>query len=161
VGLLSLEKRRLRGDLIDVYKYLQGEHKEDGARHFSAVPSDGTRGCGHKHKSFYLNIRKYVFAVRVTEHWHRSPREVESPSSEMFKSCLDAVLCNQLHGTRLESEGLDEMTSRVHSSLSQSVALSCRPVLHHSPAEKAWTSGSTASPVSLNDGVPCPVDELS
>ncbi len=35
--------------------------------------------------------------MRVTEYWHRLPREVvESPSLEIFKSHLDMVLGNQL-----------------------------------------------------------------
>ena len=65
----------------------------------SVVPSDRTRGNGHKlkHNSFPLNIRKHFFTVRVTEHWHRLPREVvESPSLEIFESCLDIVLGNRL-----------------------------------------------------------------
>ncbi|KFV81632.1 hypothetical protein N308_01622, partial [Struthio camelus australis] len=50
---------------------------------------------GHKLKlrQFHLNVRKNFFAVRVTEHWNRLPREaVESPSLEIFKSHLDAIL---------------------------------------------------------------------
>ena len=44
-----------------------------------------------------LNIRKHFLTVRVTEYWNRLPRElVESPSLEIFKSCLDMVLGNWL-----------------------------------------------------------------
>ncbi|GAB0205727.1 hypothetical protein GRJ2_003038300 [Grus japonensis] len=93
VGLFSLEKRKLNGDLINVYTYLKEGDIKDGARLLSVVPSDRTRGNGHKlkHRKFPLNIRKHFFTVRLTEHWHRLPKEmVESPTlppSDILSFC--------------------------------------------------------------------------
>ena len=98
-GLFSLEKRRLRGDLRNASKHLQGGRQEDGARLFPVVPSDRTRGSGHKLKQRKLqqNPRKNFFPLRVTEPWPRLPREaVKSPSLGIFKPYLDKVLYNLL-----------------------------------------------------------------
>ena len=73
----SLEKRRLRGDFINTYKYLKGGCQDDGTRLFSIVPNARPRGHGHKleHGKFHLNMRTNPFPVRVPEQGHRLPRE--------------------------------------------------------------------------------------
>ena len=78
-----------------MYKHLQGGCRGDGARLFPVVPSARTRGHGHTltHRRVPLDIRKHFLTVRVTERWHRLPREaVVPPSMEMFSTQPDMVL---------------------------------------------------------------------
>ncbi|KAK4824904.1 hypothetical protein QYF61_021419 [Mycteria americana] len=71
--------------------------REPWAFQWCPVAEPEPNGHNLKHRRFPLNVRKHFFTVRVTEHWHRLPREVvESPSLEIFKSCLDAILGNWL-----------------------------------------------------------------
>lgn len=52
LGIFNLGKRRLIGDLINIYKYLKGGYQEDDDRLFSMVSRARMRNKSHKLKLY-------------------------------------------------------------------------------------------------------------
>ncbi|KGL88877.1 hypothetical protein N301_16223, partial [Charadrius vociferus] len=97
LGLFSLEKRRLRGDLIAAFQYLKEAYKKAGEELFARACSHTTKGNGFTLEEGRLRIyiRKKIFTLRVVRHWNKLPREaVEASSLEVFKARLDGALSN-------------------------------------------------------------------
>ena len=95
LGLFSLEKRKLRGDLIAAFQYLKGAYGQKGEWLFMRVDSDRTRGNGFKlgEGRFRLDIRKKFFHAEGGETLNRLPKEVvDAPSLEAFMARLAVAL---------------------------------------------------------------------
>ena len=91
--LLGLKCRRLRNDMIQVYKYL---HKAYNVVNDILVrdTSERTRGNSLKlvKQRFKKEIRKNYFSLRVTNIWNSLPNDiVMAKNLNIFKSRLDSM----------------------------------------------------------------------
>ena len=94
LGLTSLETRRLRGDLIEVFKILKGFDDVD-FQNFFALSNTSTRG--HSLKLFKygcrLDCRKYAFSNRIVNTWNELEEDIIACDSiNSFKNRLDKYL---------------------------------------------------------------------
>ena len=88
--LPTLVYRRLRGDLINVYKYMKNQY--DVKPITRKDPDDTRRGHSFKlHKATCrTDKRLYFFSFRAIDWWNNIPQEViEAPSIDAFKNRLD------------------------------------------------------------------------
>ena len=97
LGIPSLQYRRMRADMLQVYKILHGIERINPDVFFELA--DGTRTRGHKYKiikqrcstSFML----HSFSHRVVDIWNALPEHVvDSPNVNIFKTRLNTVWKN-------------------------------------------------------------------
>ena len=92
LNLQTLEQRRQRGDLIEVYKILHGLEGTD-YRKFFKLRQGSTRGHNWKlEKKEHTNsqVRGGWFTIRVINPWNSLPESVVNAQSiSAFKSKLD------------------------------------------------------------------------
>jgi hypothetical protein len=89
LGLTTLENRRVRGDLIEMYKIMHGFEEIDPSTLFTRRRYNGLRGheltCEVRRS--HLNIRKFNFSNRVVGMWNSLPEHiVTSPDVNTFKN---------------------------------------------------------------------------
>ena len=93
LGLMTLEERRERGDLIEVYKILKGHTRIDPAEFWDVRDArNGTR-LVKELASKGKKQRQGFFSYRVIQKWNLLPMEIKlAPSLDSFKNRLDEKL---------------------------------------------------------------------
>ena len=85
LGLPSLQYRRTRADLIEVFKILNGIDNCDKSQLFHTQPLQKTRGHRQKlfKRQFRLDLRKHFFSQRVIDDWNNLSENVISSDSSL------------------------------------------------------------------------------
>ena len=102
--LTTLEARRARGDMIQVWKYLHHEQDVDPSLLFTLKKDVAVRATrlgtdelalADRDKDVSLDIRRHFFTVRVVREWNSLPLKVrQAESINSFKNRYDAHLSN-------------------------------------------------------------------
>ena len=99
IEILSMKYQRMRGDMIMVYKVLNGY--EPSLEHLFAVDNNSiTRGHNFKLKkpSFKTKIRQHFFNNHVVNNWNSLPSDaVNATSTNSFKNKLDQCWENRMY----------------------------------------------------------------
>ena len=95
IKLATIETRRLRGDLIEVFKIFKGFDNIEPTKFLELINNVHTRG--HSLKMFKqgcgLDCRKYAFSQRVVNIWNSLDKEIIAcDSTNSFKHRIDKFL---------------------------------------------------------------------
>ena len=104
--LPSLEYRRIRGDMIEVYKILHNLYDSLTTNSLLTLDNNSTTR-GHNFKlqkgSFNTTKFKYFFTNRVVNLWNKlSEKIVNAPSLNVFKNNFDAFMNKYIYSINLD-----------------------------------------------------------
>ena len=97
LGLTSLELRRVRGDMLQVFKFLSGNDSLSTCNYLEVCADSRVRGHSKKLVKRFsrLDIRKFSFSHRVVNEWNSLPGwVVNSTSVNCFKINIDKYYCD-------------------------------------------------------------------
>ena len=98
VGLSTLQERRIRGDLLQVYRVLTGKDSVSSAAWFTMCQTEGDmvttrQGGGHLNivpLDWNTELRRKFWSVRVVNLWNSLPDSIKKAESlNSFKNSLD------------------------------------------------------------------------
>ena len=92
MGLTSLERRRLRGDLIETFKILHGYENIDSGLYFEISEAvTRSNSCKLRKREHWRTLaRANSFSIRVVNAWNALPEEIVTASTvSIFKQRLD------------------------------------------------------------------------
>ena len=100
IGITSLVERRVRGDMIEVYKLLTGKEQVDHKQFFTLADTPYDLR-GHEKKlakgRSRLDSRKFFFSQRVVNEWNGLPAKVVNTESvNSFKNAYDRYCCKDM-----------------------------------------------------------------
>ena len=103
--LPSLEYRRVRGDMIEVYKILNNLYDPLTTNSLLTLDTSTTRGHDFKLKKVSFNTTKfkYFFTNRVVNLWNKLPESVVyAPSLNVFKNKFDGYMKDYEYAINLD-----------------------------------------------------------
>ena len=103
--LPSLEYRRFRGDLIEVYKICHNLYDPITTKSLLTLNNSNTRNHNYKIVKPRVNSTQFLrfFTNRVVNTWNNLPKEaVNAGSLNIFKNCVDKYFKELMYSTSIE-----------------------------------------------------------
>ena len=107
MNMVTMEERRKRGDLIQMYKVLSGKDDVSTSSWFDmALPGAGATSTRYtagalnvQRKEGRTELRKNFRSVRSCDVWNNLPDQVKlQPTTDLFKNALDNIMARKQIG---------------------------------------------------------------